>query len=217
MNVLKRLHIFANEAMQAICACKPQYKYFKLNAVKKYGPVIKEIINNEVIYREPTEDELDNLANFELADEIAQREYFVSKDTYEINTDITMPETFISFTNKQSFIVKRPAPFSPEDFVNGNDWCTNEAERLEPVKYNEDIIFTSGTTVRALKEGEYLIPYRCVWYLFTSASADTKEINMPVDIFNCIPLYIASEILQIDYAQKAQIKRSEFEMARNGC
>ena len=146
MNVLERLHIFANEAMQAICACKPEYRYFKIKAVKKYGPIVKELINNEVIYREPTQQELydmeNNVDNIELADEVAQREYYVNNNTYLVNEDIKMPEEFISFTNKQSFIVKRPEPFSPEDFVMGNDWGTNEAERLEPVKYNVDIMFT---------------------------------------------------------------------------
>lgn len=173
MNVLKRLHIYANEAMQAICACKPNYKYFKAKIVKE------------------------NKQDGE----------------YLIGEEIKMPDGFIAFTNKQTFIVKRPDPFSYEDFVNGRDWTTNEAERLEPVNYNKDIMFVGQNTVKCLKEGEFMIPYKCVWFIFNSAQSDITEIDIPIDVFNCIPLYIASEVLQIDYTQKAQIKRSEFEMA----
>lgn len=251
MNVLKRLHIYANEAMQAICACKPNYKYFKAKVVNKYNMLLKRLIDNE--YIEITE--MDILGTFETfedalkqyqpkqeyvdkyiivndefwtvskinnvfswirlssVDEATQRDYYLKKGMYLVGEEIKMPDGFIAFTNKQTFIVKRPAPFSPEDFINGRDWTTNEAERWEPVNYNKDIMFVGQNSVKCLKEGEFMIPYKCVWFIFNSAQPDTTEIDIPIDVFNCIPLYIASEVLQIDYAQKAQIKRSEFEMA----
>ena len=40
---------------------------------------------------------------------------------------------------------------------------------------------------------------------------------MPADIVLCIPLYIASICLQIDNAQRAAIKRNEFELALSRC
>jgi hypothetical protein len=257
MNVLKRLHIFANEAMQAVCACKPKYKYFKIKAVEKYRPIGKKIINNKIVYFDyfdaihtnylgkvtniqeaidkytPIEKYVgtvvfDNISNqywivneiatnnykwekINLADDVATKEYYTKNNIYELNTNIRMPDDFISFTNKQTF--KRTVnKFNPENFIYDN-WTTNEAERLEPVNYNKDIMFSDNNSVMCLKEGEYLVPYKCVWYLFTSALPDTEEIDMPIDILNCLPLYIASVVLQIDYAQKAQIKRSEFELA----
>ena len=251
MNVLKRLHIYANEAVQAICACKPNYKYFKAKVVDKYNMLLKRLIDNE--YIEITE--MDILGTFETfedaleqyqpkreyvdkyiivndefwtvnkindsfnwirlssVDEITQREYYIKKSIYLVGEEIKMPDGFIAFTNKQTFIVKRPERFSYEDFVNGRDWTTNEAERWEPVNYNKDIMFVGQNSVKCLKEGEFMIPYKCVWFIFNSAQPDTTEIDIPIDVFNCLPLYIASEVLQIDYAQKAQIKRSEFEMA----
>ena len=51
----ERYHIFANEAMQAICSVKPKYDYFVVQAVSKYLPVINEGNN---IFRLATEDEI---------------------------------------------------------------------------------------------------------------------------------------------------------------
>ena len=253
MNVIKRLYIYANEAMQAICACKPNYKYFKANIVNKYKPIAKLIINNETVYKDYYETISNNIGNIDeinkavidekyenkvlfeepsetywmlvrnngtlawqkitLADELITDKYYKDKNIYLTNEEIKMPDEFIAFTNKQTFIVKRPERFSYEDFVNGRDWTTNEAERWEPVNYNKDIMFVGQNSVKCLKEGEFMIPYKCVWLIFNNQLGDKDSLDMPVDILNCLPLYIASEVLQIDYAQKAQIKRSEFEMA----
>jgi hypothetical protein len=253
MNVLKRLHIYANEAMQAICACKPNYKYFKVNIVNKYKPIAKLIINNETVYKDYYEtisnstgsidkineaaidEKYENKVLFEkssetywilvrnngtlnwqkiiLADELITNKYYKDRNVYLINEEIKMPDEFIAFTNKQTFIVKRHERFNYEDFVNGRDWTTNEAERLEPVNYNKDIMFVGQNKIMCFKVGEFMIPYKCTWLNFSDNLADTDILDIPVDILNCLPLYIASEVLQIDYAQKAQIKRSEFEMA----
>lgn len=253
MNVVKRLHIYANEAMQAICACKPNYKYFKVNIVNKYKPIAKLIINNETVYKDYYEtisnstgsidkineavidEKYENKVLFEkssetywilvrnngtlnwqkiiLADELITDKYYKNRNVYLINEEIKMPDEFIAFTNKQSFIVKRPERFNYEDFVNGRDWTTNEAERWEPVNYNKDMMFVGQNKIMCFKAGEFMIPYKCTWLNFSDNLADTDVLDIPVDILNCLPLYIASEVLQIDYAQKAQIKRSEFEMA----
>ena len=42
INLLERFHIVANEAMQAICASKPLYKYFEADVVKKYAPLVRD-------------------------------------------------------------------------------------------------------------------------------------------------------------------------------
>ena len=65
--------------------------------------------------------------------------------------------------------------------------------------------------------GEYLIPVKEFWFVFKSNMADNEEIDMPVDILLTIPLYIASICLQIDDMQRAQIKRTEFELALSRC
>lgn len=218
MNILKRFHIFANEAIQAISAVKPAYKYFRVNIVNNYTPVIETIdINGSISYREATEEELKHLEDYDVADEIATAEYYTSKNIYLVSTDLSMPEDFLSFTNKQSFKKYEKPKFNPEEFVNGLiselNWQTNEEIVFMPVDYNKDLSFIGNTKIRFNTTGEYLVPYKALWYIFKSGLSDYEELNMPLDVLTCIPLYIASQALQIDYTQKAQIKRSEFEMA----
>ena len=216
MNVLKRLHIFANEAMHAVCAVKPKYTYFTFKVVKEYRPIIEQIINNEIVYREASEEELPfiyhDYTDIKLADEIATREYYTNRNIFLVNEPIAIKNNFIAFTNKQSFVIEQGSKFDSEKFVNG-DWTTNVAEVLRPVKYGKELVFGDNNTIIALVEGTYKVPYKAVWHLFTSAMPDQEKLDIPVDILNCLPLYMASIILQIDYAQKAQIKRSEFELA----
>ena len=40
MKLLSRFHIFANEAMQAICASKPMYQYIDVTVVEKFDPIV---------------------------------------------------------------------------------------------------------------------------------------------------------------------------------
>ena len=211
MNVLKRLHIFANEAMQAICACKPKYKYFKFKVVEKYRPILEDIVENQIVYREASDEEMAHLERYNVADAIARKEYYESQNIYLMNEPIKVGADFISFTNKQSFVKKYENKFKPETFV--NDWTVNIQEALSPVRYNKDLTFADNNIIICHVPGEYQVPYKAVWYRFTSAMSDNTDLDMPIDILNCLPLYIASVVLQIDYAQKAQIKRSEFEMA----
>ena len=54
-------------------------------------------------------------------------------------------------------------------------------------------------------------------YKLDSGIGDDTELDMPSDILLTIPLYIAAICYQIDNPQKAQIMRSEFEMALARC
>ena len=92
MNVLKRLHIFANEAMQAVCACKPKYKYFKIKAVKKYRPLIREIINHVITYTE-LPDSINELGTFATIDE-ASTHYPANKKYVNMYVFITSTNTY---------------------------------------------------------------------------------------------------------------------------
>lgn len=217
MNVLKRLYIFANEAMQAICSVKPKYKYFECKIVSKYNPVIREIDNYTVSYREATEQEIydiehGNPNNLPIADKIATKDFYESQHIYLIKTHIQMPDDFIAFTNKQSFIKDDRFSFNKEKFIDG-DWFDNSEDVFRPVIYSKELVFSKANTIVCNVEGEYMVPYKAVWQLFISAMSDTEELDMPIDVLVCIPLYIASIVLQIDYPQKAQIKRSEYETA----
>jgi hypothetical protein len=74
-------------------------------------------------------------------------------------------------------------------------------------------MYTGSNTLTFLQEGEYWIPYKGTWFRFVSNASNDTEIDMPVDILSLIPVYVASQCLQIDHAQKANAKRAEFELA----
>ena len=58
MNLLSRFHIYANEAMQAICSSKPMYQYIDVTVVKKFSPiVVEENDDGTFSYRPATEEE----------------------------------------------------------------------------------------------------------------------------------------------------------------
>lgn len=225
MNVLQRFPIFANEAIQAISACKPKYEYFKAIIVKEFRPLKETINSNYVIEYEPVTDEewtiikdgghltLDN-QEVNLADEYDLREYYKNKDTYLVNEIIQMKDNFISFTDKQSFKIVEINVFNSEEFIISDNEIKKEIKRVKKdVDYKTDLLFVGQNELVFLQPGEYYVPYKAFWYRFESAQSDETELDIPSDIITCIPLYIASVILQIDNLQKAQIIRSEFEMA----
>ena len=230
MNLLKKFPIWANEAMQAICGTKPKYKYFEPEIVKEYKPVVEVYYNDGSIeHRFATDDEKyffnseNNDTNIKLpegvvdiklcVDEIEIEKYNNEQNVYLINKGISLPEDYIAFANKQAF--RKEVRYNKlEDYLTSiYDWQDNMCDDYWGPVGKNDYMIVGARTLIFNKLGEYKIPYKAVWYRFTSAMSDHDEIDMPVDIFMCIPLYIASEALQIDYAQKAQIKRSEFEMA----
>ena len=78
-------------------------------------------------------------------------------------------------------------------------------------------MYGGRNTLTFFQEGQYLIPYKGVWFRFKSGISDDDEIDMPIDILLTIPLYIAALCLQIDHAQRAMAKRAEFETALARC
>ena len=230
MDLLKRLPIFANEAMQAICAVKPKYLYFEPTIVEKFSIVIETIDENgNLQYRLPTEDELYYLENKkwpvghipadeqapQVADNVATEEFYHSQNIYRTGETIKMPEDFIAFAMKQSYRLFVKKAYNIEDFVNA-DWFTNECEDrivLDPISPGTIYNYVGNNGLVFRQTGKYQIPYKAIWFRFDSGLSDDVEIDMPNDLIICVPLYIAAQALQIDYAQKAQIKRSEFELA----
>lgn len=226
MHLQERYHIFANEAMQAICGTKPKYKYFEVEAVTSYDPIIYLGDNK---YRKATEAEINwecnitpdmteteiNVLKPNFADALSTKLWYEGQNIYLLNTPVYMPDDFIAFANKQAWAFIRNNYFNPEEFVNSHNWDVSII-KPEYIKYKADnnmFMYTGSNNLTFLVEGKYYIPYKAIWYRFISNIADSQEIDMPVDIFFCIPLYIAAQCLQIDHAQRALAKRSEFETA----
>lgn len=226
MHLQERYHIFANEAMQAICGTKPKYSYFEVEIVAKYRPII-HLGNNE--YRQATDEEINweshitpdmtyaeiNALKPNFADALSTKLWYEGQNIYLLNTPVHMPDDFIAFANKQAWAFIRNKGFDPEKFINNYNWDTNDVKtEYTMYKANKSMfIYIGSNALKFLVEGKFHIPYKAIWYRFVSGITDNQEIDMPVDIFFCIPLYIAAQCLQVDHAQRALAKRSEFETA----
>jgi len=213
MNLHNRYYIFANEAMQAICAVKPKYDYFKVKVVKSFVPLVKLDHDN---YRQATDVEINwklyGIDEPDFVPYIETEKWYKSQNIVLTYTGVRMPEDFIAFVDKQAWAFAISSRFESEKFIGGHDSPTSK----EPTKIpaTKAMFAYSGiNTVTFYKEGEYWIPYKGIWFQFKSGADDNELIDMPIDVLLTIPLYVAAQCLQVDHIQKANAKRTEFELA----
>lgn len=220
MKLLSKFHIFANEAMQAICASKPMYQYIDVTVVEKFDP----IVTDGSFFRKATDEEInwdiDTQGELEVTflDEEQLKEYYHDKNIYKVREILSMKDTFISFTDKQSYkIIKKK--LSAEEILFSEDIDVPNVDKEEKLlaTLDHDFSYISKNKIKFYKPGRYLIPAKFIWYRFDSGIGDDTEIDMPADIFMTIPLYIASICYRIDNVQKSQILRNEFELALARC
>lgn len=227
MNLLSRFHIFANEAMQAICASKPKYQYVDVTVVDKFDPIVVVTNDDGSFYlRKATETEIywDREANGDLVGirfltEEELKEYYHKLNIYQVYETVEMSDTFIAFANKQAYkmVIKKPTIEEQLEAEAFNREIPKEIQYLVKAEKEYDFSYISKNGIKFYKAGHYLIPAKYLWFRFDSGIGDEIELDMPADILLTIPLYIASICLRIDNLQKSQILRSEFEMALARC
>ena len=119
---------------------------------------------------------------------------------FEITEDMVgeeqvMPNDFVTFGDDVNYqIVKR---------------C-NETFRIE--LHDEDFTYHGYNHLIFFHTGTFYISYYARWYTFDVSISQDTEIDVPNDILDCIPSYIASQCYKIDDEYKAQVYRNEYEM-----
>lgn len=223
INLLERFHIFANEAMQAICASKPFYKYFEADVVKKYAPLVRDGAIIRVATKEEIEWDVEEQGplDVEFLNQTQLQAYYHERGIYEVFETVGMEDTFIAYADKQAWreYEHKPTPqeiFEYEEF-NDHRFCPIPKFVRERVVVDRDFSYISRNRIKFYRPGHYKIPGKYMWFRFDSGISDDAEIDMPADIFLTIPLYIAACCLQIDNPQRANIKRNEFETALARC
>lgn len=210
MHLQERYHIFANEAMLAICAVKPKYDYFTATAVEAYTPIINE---GDGLFRIATIEELNwevyGMPEPNFADDIDTKKWYEGQNIYLLNTQVKMPEDFMAFANKLAWAFIYSNSFQPELFITGDVLPVPTKTPATKQMFS----YTGRNTLTFLQAGKYQIPYKGFWYRFKSGMKDDDEIDMPMDILLTIPLYVAAQCLQMDHAQRAKSKQMEFEIA----
>lgn len=202
LGYLNRFYIYANEAIGQISgAVKSKLQYFDFKVVHKdrllkYLSIKYDIKDFEFLKTNKYnfEDLPDNLKN-------CYNEYY--SYTF-IGDTISMPADYIAFaTGSRSYVTRYHYGMTPKGFVVMEDFREIA---------DESCLLYGSKTIQFREPGYYNIPYEARWYIFSSTTPDEQILDMPSQICDAIPSYVASQIFKIDDEQKASIMRNEFEI-----
>lgn len=146
--------------------------------------------------------------------------FYANEVITQVCSSIKPKYTFENFViDKTNVGVKQTMP---DDFVSfGDDVCymleevreRNGETRLIKVPIHDDDYEYLGYNQVVFKHpGNYFISYNARWYTFDKSLSDDELINVPDDILDSIPSYIASQCYKIDDEYKASVFRNEYEI-----
>jgi hypothetical protein len=125
------------------------------------------------------------------------------KDKAVVGDRITMPKDFLAFSGKPYYF----------GFLR---YCKEEEKAywLKAIKETniEQLVHIEDKTVVAKIAGKFFITYDAIWPTFVDQMTDEIELDIPFDILNCIPSYVASQLWKIDDERKSNMFRNEFEV-----
>ena len=168
-----------------------------------------------------------SLSKLDLSEEEATAQNLLSRFTFYANEVIT--QVCSAIKPKYDFahfsIGKNDVGIEqkmPSDFVSfGDDVCYEKVivnnypfkASVENVElHDDDFSYYGYNKIVFNHEGEFYISYNARWYMFDKTISNDTVIEVPIDILDCIPLYIASQCYKIDDEYKAQVYRNEYEM-----
>lgn len=109
-----------------------------------------------------------------------------TKDEYHLSDIVTMPEDFLSFADLINYHNNKP-------------W--------------NDIVYLSDTDFVVGELGDYVVYYNATWDNITEDDiTNDTELTTHVSVINCLPTYIASQLLSQDDVQRSAILKNEFEL-----
>jgi len=139
-----------------------------------------------------------NEAMTQICSSVKPKHTFYTIDVTEdlLDFEFTMPSDFISFDDDVMYIT----------FYD-----------VYGVKYkrettNDDVRYAGFRKIAFLTAGTYNVPYRAKWITFTNID-DSTGLDIPEDILDSIPSYVASQCFKTDDEYKSSVYRNEFEIA----
>lgn len=112
----------------------------------------------------------------------------------------TMPTDFISFGDDMCF-----------ELVEERNW-QNDIKIVRQELSDDDFAYVGYNKVLFKRPGTYLISYNARWYVFEKDIANDTVLDIPMDILDCIPSYIAHQCYKIDDESKSAVYRNEYEI-----
>ena len=187
---INRMHVYANEALTQICsAIKPKHTRAEFNVMTRLAAWNYCVTEYGV---------------YSLRNKI---------DTLPIRPS-NLTETQKVFWDAYDGINKVGTPIKmPDDFIVFNDNIIQVIDGCNIVEAHDDRLqYIDDNHIMFIKPGIYYVPYNARWYLFTSTTSNDEELDIPLDICDALPSYIASQLFKIDDEVKSQIFRNEYEM-----
>ena len=77
---------------------------------------------------------------------------------------------------------------------------------------DQDFLYNGYNEIIPFVEGEFLISYNARWIRFDTLQNEIEPLDVPTDVLECLPSYIASQCMKVDDDYKASVLRNEFEM-----
>lgn len=192
LGLLNKIPFYANEGLAQITAgIKSNHKYMIFN--------VRSSIEHKRYLKDKFKlDRTDFLNDDMIPDSSLSPAYLTARKEYNAyahtNIASNMPEDFIRWSQDKVL------------------WSKFDDGELHEVG-TESYTTYGDTQIIFFNTGVYHIPYDAYWCQFNPSMLDITEIDMPQDIMECLPAYIASQLFKIDDEQKASILRNEWEIA----
>lgn len=166
-----------------------------------------------------------SLAKLDLTEQEANVQNLLSRFPFYANEAMTQicstvkpKHTFFEIDITENDI-NVPLQIGDNDFISFDDdittiTYTDEFGRTVTEEAHDDYFVYKGYNQAVFfKVGRYVIPISVRWITFRKDMDDNEMLNVPNDILDCIPSYIASQCYKIDDEVKSSIFRNEYEMS----
>lgn len=121
-------------------------------------------------------------------------------DKTNVGVKQTMPDDFVSFGDDVCYMLEEVRE------------CNGETRLIKVPIHDDDYEYLGYNQVVFKHPGNYFISYNARWYTFDKSLSDDELIDVPDDILDSIPSYIASQCYKIDDEYKASVFRNEYEI-----
>ena len=203
-NLINRFPYYANEAITQICSSvKPKYSFVNFVIYND-----KQDAWNTCVKKYPDANyNIGHIVEKELPLTSAQTEFWkeydkIVEDNDFVGVNKTMPNDFISFGDDICY-----------DLQNREiDRFTKATIEIKKELHDSDFSYHGYNQVMFKHRGNFFISYNARWYTLTNNIEGNTYIDVPNDILDCIPSYVASQCFKIDDEYKASVFRNEYEI-----
>lgn len=197
---VSRFYIYANEVITQVSSLyKPKYSYFIVGVysddkerwkyyAQKY-PILGYELEPDVIPSNiaPASTDVEYMT--------AYKQFWYFYNNAKPGWEIQFPNDFVSYGGDANYYTKG---------------CSGTVN-LDQLPDSLFIYYGTKSFV-PYANGEYSMSYNARWFDFTESIDEDTELDIPDDILDCIPSYIASQCYKVDDEIKAQIYRNEYEL-----